>query len=86
MSIFSRLLKKNNIDLKPDSICPNCWGSQEYDNVIRTKMKDAQIDVNNKNASYAFIQEFVVKHLDGIKLKNTVKGQECPTCKLVVKK
>ena len=49
-------------------------------------MKDAQIDVNNKNAKYTFIQDFVVTHLDGIKLKNTVKDQECPTCKLTIKK
>ena len=65
--------------------CPNCWGDHEYDNLIREKYKDAQITVNNHNANYAFIQDFIVTHMNGIKLKSAVKGTECPTCKVVFK-
>ena len=60
--------------------CPNCWGDQEYDNLVREKYKDAQISVNNHSANYAFIQDFIITHLTGIKLKSSVKGTECPTC------
>ena len=66
----------------PQNVCPNCWGDQEYGNVIREKYKDAQIDVNNQKSKYAFIQNFIVTHLNGIKLKSTVNGQECPSCKV----
>lgn len=66
----------------PEGICPNCWGDQEYDNIIREKFKDAQIDVNNGEAKHAFIREFVVTHLDGIHLKKGNNSLECPTCKL----
>ncbi len=31
----------------PEGLCPNCWGSQEYDSVIRKMYFDKQIDVNN---------------------------------------
>lgn len=70
----------------PEGVCPNCWGDQEYGDMIRYKAKDAQIDVNNKNANYAFIQDFIVTHLNGIKLKSSIHGQECSNCKLIIKK
>lgn len=64
-----------------DGVCPNCWGEQEYDNEIREMYKDKQIDVNNHEANYAFIQGFVVTHIDGIKLKKGNNSFECPTCR-----
>lgn len=64
----------------PAGYCPNCWGSQEYDNEIRELYKDKQVDVNNHEANYAFIQDFVVNRIDGIKLKRGNNSLECPTC------
>lgn len=66
----------------PEGLCPNCWGSQEYDGQIRELYKDKQIDVNNHEANYAFIQDFVVTHLDGIRLKKGSSSLECPTCQI----
>ena len=85
-NFFKRLFNAKEpdvFDTAPKGVCPNCWGDQEYGNVIREKFKDAQINVNNKESKYAFIQDFVVTHLDGIKLKSSVHGTECPTCKVV---
>lgn len=73
---------KDDFKEAPEGVCPNCWGDQEYGNVIREKYKDAQIDVNNRESKHAFIQDFIVTHLNGIKLKSTVHGIECPTCKI----
>lgn len=67
----------------PEGLCPNCWGNQEYDNVIRELMVDKQIDVNNHEASHAFIQKFVVERVNGITLQKGVNGYTCPTCKIV---
>jgi hypothetical protein len=67
----------------PDGLCPNCWGNQEYDNIIREMYEDKQIDVNNKEANHAFIQEFVVNRVSGITLKKGANGYTCPTCKIV---
>jgi len=69
-------------DQTPVGLCPNCWGSQEYDGQIRELYRDKQIDVNNHEANYAFIQDFVVTHLDGIRLKKGANSLECPTCKV----
>ena len=87
-NFFSNLFrskKEDEFDSAPEGVCPNCWGDQEYDDVIRKKYKDVQIEVNNKESKHAFIQDFVVTHLDGIKLKSAVHGTECPTCKVVYK-
>ncbi|WP_297797182.1 hypothetical protein [uncultured Eudoraea sp.] len=87
-NFFSKLFKKkrsDEFDIVPKGVCPNCWGDQEYGNVIREKYKDTQIKVNNKESKYAFIQDFVVTNLDGIKLKSAVHGTECPTCKISFK-
>lgn len=65
----------------PEGVCPNCWGKQEYDNQVRELYIDKQIDVNNHDANYAFIQDFMVTHLNGIRLKKGNSGYECPTCK-----
>jgi hypothetical protein len=89
MNFIKKIFKKKTQDEfteAPKGFCPNCWGDQEYDNVVREKFKDVQIDVNNHEIKYAFIQDFVVTHMNGIKLKSTIKGRECPTCKIVYKK
>ncbi|MBD81290.1 MAG: hypothetical protein CL840_20400 [Crocinitomicaceae bacterium] len=65
----------------PKGFCPNCWGEQEYDQQIRDLQRDMQIDVNNHRANYAFIQDFVVNRIDGIKLKKGNNGYECPVCR-----
>lgn len=63
----------------PEGICPVCWGYQQYDGKIRTLLKDKQIDVNNHKDSYMIIKDFMVRHIDGIKLKEPIVT-ECPTC------
>lgn len=83
MNFLKKLLKNNTAhelrDLT-DGYCPNCWGDQEYADEVRVKFKDPQIDVNNHKANYAFIQEFMVTHLNGIKLKSLEGGRACPRC------
>ncbi len=71
--------KNDAASIKQEGICPNCWGTQEYSGKFIQKAKDKQIDINNHNstATKAFIEEFVAKHIDGIKLKN---DGTCPSC------
>ena len=88
MNFIKKIFKKKAQDTftkAPEGICPNCWGDQEYGNIIREKFKDTQIDVNNGEAKYAFIQDFIVTQLSGIKLKSSVKGSQCPSCKITFK-
>ena len=66
-------------DNAPEGICAMCWGYQGYDGKIRTLFKDKQIDVNNHRDSYMLIQEFVKKHIDGIRLKGDMI-ESCPYC------
>ena len=81
IAFFRKSVSKTQ-GIAPDGLCPNCWGSQEYDGQVRQLYKDKQIDVNNHSANYAFIQDFVVTHLDGIRLKKGANSLECPTCQV----
>ncbi len=86
MSLLDNIIKyiKGGYQEKaPEGVCAICWGHQEYDNQIREIVKDQQIDVSGGREKYNFIQDFVVNHVDGIKLKNTINGLECPKCKTV---
>ena len=74
---------EETINQAPEGICPNCWGEQEYGNVIRKMYVDKQIDVNNHEANYAFIQDFVVNRISGIKLIKEDKTYMCPSCKTI---
>lgn len=80
---IATFFKKSSEELQgetPEGICPNCWGTQEYDTTIRNLYKDHQINVNNRESNYAFIQKFVVDKMDGIVLKKGNNGMICPTC------
>lgn len=81
ITFFSRP-KSETVNETPEGYCPNCWGTQEYDHQIREMYKDKQIEVNNHESNYAFIQDFVVTHIDGIRLKKGVGSLECPTCRV----
>lgn len=84
MSFFKKSPQETKNE-SPDGLCANCWGEQEYDNVIRNMYKDKQIQVNNHEAHYSFVQEFVVERLNGIHLVNKNNSNECPTCRVITK-
>ena len=64
----------------PEGMCANCWGHYEYDGEVRQVARDRQVDVNNQRARHAFIRDFVVTHVDGVRLRDT----GCPKCTQVV--
>lgn len=66
---------------RPDIVCPNCWGTQEYDGKILDAMKDKQISLINKTEKEAFIMRFVHEHLKSVILKKRGQAYECPSCK-----
>lgn len=65
---------------RPDGVCPNCWGHQQYDGEIRDAIRDQRVAVQNGQAQDAFIKDFVVKHVDGIRLQPLDGRQACPKC------
>lgn len=75
--------KNETENLVPAGACPVCWGESEYDGEIRQLYKDKQIDVNNHKAHHTFIKDFVVNHVDGIRLRKMENGYQCPKCKRV---
>ena len=80
LSAFFSRTAEETADDAPQGVCPNCWGRYEYDGEIRQIARDRQIDVNNGLKRYAFIQDFVVNHIDGISLRSDEHKQVCPKC------
>lgn len=76
---FFKKPKEETAGKSPEGTCPVCWGHQEYDNKIRRVLRDKQIDVNNHRDSFMKVQKFVVKYIDGIRLKQA-KVESCPSC------
>ncbi len=76
---FFKKPKEETEGKSPDGTCPVCWGYQQYDHKIRQVLKDKQIDVNNHVDSYMKVQKFVVKYVDGIRLKKS-PIESCPHC------
>ena len=85
MSLFDSIvnyLKGAKTIEAPAGICPNCWGTQEYDGQLIEAVKLVKIDLNNVNEKKGWIQEYAVKHFEGIKLEHTDDPASCPVCKL----
>ena len=74
--------KKNNEETvnAPEGVCPNCWGSQNWDNNYYEVIKGEK---DNEKTYNSFIKDVVVK-LDKITLKGN--SYTCTTCKLDYKK
>ena len=64
----------------PEGACPNCWGHYEYGDKVRTIIHDRQIDVENKRQTRAFVEDFVVQHVDGAHLREENNILTCPSC------
>lgn len=78
VKFFERSEEETKADV-PEGMCPVCWGYQEYDHKIRKLFIDKQIDVKNHKSSYLVIEEFLINHIDGIKLREG-KIEKCPSC------
>ncbi len=88
MAFLIQLFRKDNDDVfeeLPDGVCPNCWKEQQYRNMIRKQAEIANISLEDKEASYLFIQGYLIRHFDFLKLKSTINGLECTTCRTFIK-
>ncbi len=66
----------------PENACPNCWGKQEYGGRFLEAVEQQKIDLNNLNAKKGWIQEYAVRHFEGIKVDKTRDQYSCPMCKV----
>lgn len=80
--------KKEGDDTLIDSnVCPNCWGRQEYSGAIYEAAENRRIDLQKDDPNrQAFIQNFVIKHIEGITLKEDGDEVVCASCKVRYKK
>lgn len=45
--ILSMVDDPDHKSLRPQEVCPNCWGEQFYEDRFHAKVKDLQLEVNN---------------------------------------
>ncbi|TJY37869.1 hypothetical protein [Pontimicrobium aquaticum] len=80
-SYFGKKLEKKETGKAPEGICPNCWGSQEWDGEFYKKISSKNVSPNTDAYSH-FINE-VVRSLDKITLK--ADTYLCETCNMKFK-
>ena len=59
---------------------PNAWGHQRYDGKYLKVSIDRQLDVNNKLAVYGTLRDWVIRHIEGIRLKGKSTVDFCKNC------
>lgn len=79
----STLKSVSKEDLVEMGVCPNCWGTQEYQDqyVQYQKERDRSVVNMDPTAQKGFIQRFVQDHLTGIQLKREGYLLVCSKCK-----
>lgn len=68
-------------ELLDNSVCPQCWGYENYDDQFREASKDHKKDLANKVSRNAFIQNFIETRITGIIMKSEGDKLVCPKCK-----
>jgi hypothetical protein len=85
-SLINFLKKKDTSEelAAPEGICPNCWGREEYGGHFYERVKQENLNVHSKESNVGWINAYANKHLAGIALKRTGKGEEliCQSCKV----
>lgn len=69
----------------PEGVCPNCWGTQEYEGKFYEAVRNWDADVKTRNIDAGWIRDYVNKHLVKISLKPHKEGQVCEHCKVIYK-
>lgn len=59
---------------------PNAWGHQRYEGKYLKVIVDKQRDVNNKLQSYGTLRDWVIRHIEGVKLKGKSEIDYCRNC------
>ena len=59
---------------------PNAWGHQNYSGEFLEVSVDKQKDVNNKLARYGTLRDFVIRHIDGIRMMDKKRIDFCKNC------
>jgi len=81
----SKLNTNQEVLIKP-AICngladvPNAWGHQHYSGEYLQISVDKQKDVNNNLKSYGTLRDFVIRHIEGIKMKDKRSIDFCKNC------
>lgn len=66
----------------PEGLCPNCWGTQEYEGKFYHAIKNQKVDVNSSSEFLGWVQDYANKHLLGIQIKTQAEEKACEKCKL----
>lgn len=68
----------------PETLCPNCWGRQEYQGQFNEDIKKEEITLNNIDQKKGWIEAYAAKNLHGIRLQKKGNKIVCPTCHISI--
>lgn len=67
-----------------ETICPNCWGRQEYQGAFKEAIAKEEVTLNNIDQKKGWVDAYATKYLHGIKLEKKGNKVVCPTCNLSI--
>ena len=84
--MFKQLKKylQSDQSTSPASVCPNCWGRQEYQGQFKEAIQKEEITLNNIDQKKGWIDAYAAKNLHGIRLEKKGNKIVCPSCKLSI--
>jgi len=59
---------------------PNSWGHQRYEGKYLKVVVDSQLDINNNLAQNGTLRDFVIRNVEGIRLKGKSGVDFCKNC------
>ncbi len=82
MSFFGSKRKNEEPIEVIEGYCPNCWGTQEYQNQIVDAAKKDNIDLNNICVKKGWIQAYAAQHLTGLRVQSNANKSGCLNCSI----
>jgi len=88
--LWNSLFDNNEVAINPPTkeeileagACPNCWGTQMYDDKYIAFRKDKTKSNISNQEQKAFVTQFVETHVSGIKLLKQDDRTYCPKCNI----
>jgi len=76
----SQIKAPSAMEIMQAGACPNCWGTQEYnDKYIAFRKDKTKSNISNQEQK-AFVTQFVETYVSGIKLLKEADRTYCPKC------
>lgn len=85
LSFLKKIFSKKTVVSPPEGVCPNCWGRQEYQDMVYEAIKKEEINVKKIEDRKGWIRAYAMQNLPKLWLKDNGGTRSCPSCHIEYK-